>query len=194
MAVGPENIHRGTVARIGKAALVDPVPIAQVLAAGLADRPGKDAVASLEQRWSYVELDRASRRLAGRYAALGSKRGDRIASLMPNRGALLVHYLACLCGGFVAVPLNYRYTPVEMQHGIDKSGAAVLLFHDERRNDVEQLDAPSLQFVTYAAPPGGTEPSFEEMISGPDPSEPSDYLIARADALKRQQLPWRFLS
>ena len=153
------------------AALVDPVPIAQVLAAGLTDRPDKDAVASLEQRWSYVELDRASRRLAGRYSALGLKRGDRIASLMPNRGALLVHYLACLCGGFVAVPLNYRYTPVEMQHGIDKSGAAVLLFHDERRNDVEQLDAPSLQCVTYAAPPGGTEPTFEEMIAGADPVE-----------------------
>ena len=37
---------------------------------------------------------------------------------MPNRTALLIHYLACFRAGLVAVPLNYRYTHREIDHAL----------------------------------------------------------------------------
>jgi acyl-coenzyme A synthetase/AMP-(fatty) acid ligase len=55
---------------------------------------------------------------------------------MPNRPALIIHYLACLKAGLVAVPLNYRYTPPEIDHALEVSGASLLLHHAERDNDI----------------------------------------------------------
>jgi AMP-binding enzyme len=48
--------------------------------------------------------------LAGGYRGLGLEPGDRVASLVPNRVDLVVHYLACFRAGLIATPLNYRYT------------------------------------------------------------------------------------
>ena len=55
-------------------------------------------------------LEDSSGRLAASYLRLGLEPGDRIASLMPNRRQLVIHYLACFKAGLVATPLNYRYT------------------------------------------------------------------------------------
>jgi long-chain acyl-CoA synthetase len=41
----------------------------------------------------------------------------------------MVHYLACFKAGLVATPLNYRYTPPEIDHALKVSGASVLLAH-----------------------------------------------------------------
>ena len=122
--------------RLIGASLPPPVPLADLLRAGLDARPDDDALVSLETRWTFRQLDDVSTRLAAAYRSLGVRPGDRIASLMPNRGALLVHYLACIKGRFVAVPLNYRYTPLEIDHALEKSGAATLLHHAERATDV----------------------------------------------------------
>src|SRR6476620_10457994 len=81
-------------------------------------------------------LDATGPPLAGGYRALGLQPGDRIASLMPNRIALLVHYLACFKAGLVATPLNYRYTYREIDHALQVSGARALLAHEERGEDV----------------------------------------------------------
>ena len=81
-------------------------------------------------------LDSVSTRLAGNYLDLGLAPGDRIASLMPNRTELMVHYLACMKCGLVAVPLNYRYMAPEIDHALGVCGAKILLAHDERREDL----------------------------------------------------------
>ena len=56
--------------------------------------------------------------LAGGYRGLGLEPGDRVASLMPNRVDLVVHYLACFRAGLIATPLNYRYTAREIDHAL----------------------------------------------------------------------------
>ncbi|MGB1817473.1 MAG: AMP-binding protein, partial [Rubripirellula sp.] len=58
--------------------------------------------------------------------------GDRVATLMPNRPAQVIHNLACLRAGLVAVPMNYRYTPSEIDHTLQLSGASLLVHHQER--------------------------------------------------------------
>jgi acyl-CoA synthetase (AMP-forming)/AMP-acid ligase II len=90
---------------------------------------------------SWRELERVTTALAGGYRGLGLQPGDRIASLMPNRIDLLVHYLACFKADLVATPLNYRYTFREIDHALEVSGARALLGHVER---VEDLTASRL--------------------------------------------------
>ena len=104
-----------------------PIELVRLLEVGLKSKPDEAALVSLERTWSWRELEQASTRLAGQYLALGLVPGDRVASLMPNRGALLVHYLACVKAGLVATPLNYRYQAPEIDHALEVSGASLLV-------------------------------------------------------------------
>ena len=67
---------------------------------------------------------------------LGLTPGDRVASLMPNRTALLIHYIACMRAGLVPVPLNYRYPSAGIDHALEISEASLLVAHAERAQDL----------------------------------------------------------
>ena len=81
-------------------------PLNDLLRIGLDSVPNEIAIVSATRALTWRELDRASAALAGGYRALGLEPGDRIASLMPNRIDLVVHYLACFRAGVIATPLN----------------------------------------------------------------------------------------
>jgi acyl-CoA synthetase (AMP-forming)/AMP-acid ligase II len=118
-------------------ALASPAaPLNDLLEAGLARAPDETAIGSIVRSMTWRELDRESSALAGGYRGLGLSEGDRLASLMPNRIDLAVHYLACFKAGLVAAPLNYRYTFREIDHALEVSGADALLAHVERVEDV----------------------------------------------------------
>ena len=116
--------------------LIQPNPIGDLLSHGLKTKPDDLALVSAKTRITWRQLDDGSTQLASQYIALGLEPGDRVASLMPNRPALVIHYLACLKAGFVATPLNYRYMPPEIDHALDVSGASILFHHAERDKDV----------------------------------------------------------
>ncbi len=113
-------------------------PLDELLWAGLQARPDEVALVSAERALTWRELDEESARLAGGYRGMGLVAGDRLASLMPNRIDLVVHYLACFRAGLIATPLNYRYTFREIDHALEVSGAKALLAHGERAEDVAQ--------------------------------------------------------
>jgi long-chain acyl-CoA synthetase len=98
-----------------------------VIRAGLESDPDGLALVSARTRLTWQALDDLSSRLASGYLDLGLEPGDRIASLMPNRFELVVHYLACFKAGLVATPLNYRYTAPEIDHALAVSDARALL-------------------------------------------------------------------
>lgn len=117
--------------------LAEPAPpLESLLAAGLAARPRERALVSAVRSLTWEELDAESDRLAGGYRSLGLAPGDRLASLMPNRIDLVVHYLAAFKAGLVVTPLNYRYTHRELDHALEVSGARALLAHVARAEDV----------------------------------------------------------
>jgi long-chain acyl-CoA synthetase len=111
-------------------------PLDCLLRVGLTLYPTAVAIESAYRRLSWAELEEESARLAAGYLSLGLEPGDRVASLMPNRVALVVHYLACFKAGLVATPLNYRYTAREIDHALSVSTAAVLVAHTERAADI----------------------------------------------------------
>jgi long-chain acyl-CoA synthetase len=86
---------------------------------------------------------------------------------MPNRTALIVHYIACMKSGLIGVPLNYRYMSPEIDHALEVSGASVLLTHAERAKDIANSKLGSklpLGTITYGSK-GGASPSFEELVT-----------------------------
>ena len=126
-------------------------PLNDLLRVGLDAAPDEVAIASAHRALSWRELDRAGAALAGGYRRLGLRPGDRLASLMPNRVDLVVHYLACFRAGLIATPLNYRYTAREIDHALEVSGARVLLAHVERAEDVAASElAAALELGTIA--------------------------------------------
>ncbi|WP_231605430.1 class I adenylate-forming enzyme family protein [Synechococcus sp. CBW1006] len=134
-------------------------PLEQLLHRGLQHPdPRRPALISRRGVIGWQELDNRSAHLAGHYLRLGLQRGDRVASLLPNRLAVMLHLLACLRAGLVATPLNYRYTPAELDYALELSGARLLLFHAERLADVAasaQAAALPLGTLIYGAESAG---------------------------------------
>jgi len=116
--------------------LANPIQLAQLLQPGLKRTPDAPALVALDSRLTWRQLDTATANLAANLLRLGLRPGDRVASLMPNRTALIVHYIACMKAGLVAVPLNYRYVPPEIDHALEVSEATMLLAHAERDKDL----------------------------------------------------------
>ena len=167
---------------IAGATLARPIALAKVLEVGLQAKSREPALVSLERTWTWLELDQASTRLAGQYLARGLAPGDRVASLMPNRGALFVHYLACFKAGLVATPLNYRYQAPEIDHALEVSGASLLVAHVER-DDVlgssERVARLPLGRIHYGAQ-GGASSELEELMTRDLP--PINFPSPRPDA------------
>ncbi len=151
--------------------LEQPVELARILDLGLRTKPNDIALVSLERTWSWVQLDQASTSLARQYLSLGLVPGDRVASLMPNRGVLLVHYLACFKAGLIATPLNYRYQAPEIDHALEVSGASILVAHAERDDIVaasKQVAQLRLGRITYGAA-NSAHRKLEDLIAADDP-------------------------
>ena len=143
-----------------------------LLRIGLDADPRGLALVSAEARLTWQMLEDSSGRLAASYLGLGLEPGDRIASLMPNRRQLVIHYLACFKAGLVATPLNYRYTAPEIDHALRVSKASALLAHVERNEDLAASELahelPSGR-ISYGAPDHAAV-SFEELVSRGSPA------------------------
>jgi long-chain acyl-CoA synthetase len=172
--------------RLQGPSLTRPATPHDLLRAGLEADPDRPALIAATGRRTFNEVDRMSSRLAANLLTLGLQPGDRVASLMPNRPGLVVHYLACFKAGLVATPLNYRYTATEIDHALAVSDASALLVHAERIEGLQESRlAGGLRqgWITYG-PAEGPGPSFAELADDapdavppvlpvPDPSAPA---------------------
>ncbi len=129
------------------------------------------AIVSATAALTWQQLDESSERLARSYLRLGLEPGDRVATLMPNRLELMVHYLACFKAGLVATPLNYRYAAPQIDHALALSGSRLLVAHVERTRDIEQSDTAGsvdLGTIWFDETDGtGAGPTFESLLSEP---------------------------
>ncbi len=164
--------------------LNEPIRLHQILGRGLKANPDESVLDSAETRRTWRQLDQASDRLAANLLGLGLRAGNRVASLMPNHDALLVHYIACVKAGLVATPLNYRYVAPEIDHALEVSEASVLFAHAERDADIaasKRVPRLPLGVISYGAS-DGRSPSYEALVersplamelSAPEPADPA---------------------
>jgi long-chain acyl-CoA synthetase len=73
------------------------------------------AFAGERMRLSFRDLDTRVKRIAGELARNGFRRGDRLALLLPNEPEYIELVYACSYLGVIAVPMNTRYSAVEIE-------------------------------------------------------------------------------
>lgn len=150
------------------------VPLLDILGKGIGATPDEAALVSLRTRWTWRALDQACDRLARNLLGLGLKPGGRVASLMPNRTELLIHYLACMRAGLIATPLNYRYMPPQIDHALEVTEASVLLAHAERREDLaasRMVGRLPLGVISYWDRESSADRSDFEALLNEDPGD-----------------------
>lgn len=137
-----------------------------LLEKALAGKPDKTAIRTSSSQLSYRELDDYVRRVASGLRGKGVKRGDRVAWLLPNSIEAVVTTLACYQIGAVAVPLNYRYVTEEARDVLERTRAALLVFHATRKEIVNPLLESNINLTAYCVgDSGASTPSFEELLN-----------------------------
>lgn len=127
----------------------------------LVDAANKEAlVGTPPRRLTWGELSSEVDHLAARFAELGLKRGDVIATQMPNTVELVEVYLAAWSLGIVVSPLAVQYREHELT-GLTRKAEFTAYVTSGRSGDRDLLDEalairdrlPSITtFIRYAAP------------------------------------------
>lgn len=87
-----------------------------------------DAYVQMGRTMTYAELEDASRHFAAwLQTTAGLKKGDRLAIMLPNLLQYPVVMLAALRAGIIVVNTNPLYTPPELEHQLQDSGAEAIV-------------------------------------------------------------------
>ena len=102
------------------------------------DRP---AFSNMGATLSYGRLDALSRAFGAYLQAAGLARGDRVALMMPNLLQYPVTMFGVLRAGMTVVNVNPLYTPRELRHQLEDSGAkAIVVLENFARTAQEALE------------------------------------------------------
>ena len=77
--------------------------------------------------YSFWDIQQQANRLSNALAALGVKRGDRVALLLPQRPESAIAYMAIFQMGAVALPLSHLFGPDALEYRMEHAGASVAL-------------------------------------------------------------------
>lgn len=91
-----------------------------------------------------------------------------MALLLPNRPEALLVYLACFKSGLVAVPLDYRYRPPQINYVLRHSGSLVLVTHADRLGEVAACDeAKHIDVVAVGSADAGAGALLPDDVPAP---------------------------
>lgn len=89
---------------------------------------------------SYQECHRLVERFACGLAALGIRKGDRVALCLPNSPQAVIAYFGILRAGGIVVACNPTYTEHELSHQLRDAGARAVVVLDLMHQKVQHLD------------------------------------------------------
>ncbi|MFZ5558987.1 MAG: acyl-CoA synthetase [Pseudomonadota bacterium] len=81
--------------------------------------------------WTYWDIRRQANRLSNALAALGVRRGDRVAICLPQRPETAIAHMACYQMGAVAMPLSILFGPDALEYRLQNSETRVALADPE---------------------------------------------------------------
>jgi acetyl-CoA synthetase len=76
---------------------------------------------------TYAQLQQEANRMANLLAALGVRRGDRVAIVMPQRFETAIAYMAVFQLGAVAMPLSMLFGPEALEYRLQDSEAVIAI-------------------------------------------------------------------
>jgi long-chain acyl-CoA synthetase len=100
---------------------------------------GRKAYTCMDKSITYADVDRMSAQMAAWLQSRGMKQGARIAIMMPNVLQYPVAMAAALRAGYTIVNVNPLYTPRELQHQLNDSGAEAIVVLENFAHTVEQV-------------------------------------------------------
>ena len=77
-------------------------------------------------RYTFWDVQREANRLSNALAALGVKRGDRVALILPQRPEMAIAYMAIFQMGAIALPLSHLFGPEALEYRMEFAGASVV--------------------------------------------------------------------
>jgi len=123
------------------------------------ENPDHTAVIFKGNKISYRILEAAIKRFASALQGLGIKKGDRVAIHLPNCPQFPIAYYGVLISGAIVVPCNPVYTPRELKHQLNDSGAKLIVtlssFYPmvkELRQETKLEDVLVAKIKTYFPP------------------------------------------
>ncbi len=99
--------------------------------------------------YSYAELQQAADALSHALRALGVRRGDRVAIVMPQRFETAVAYMAVLQMGAVAMPLSILFGPEALEYRLQDSETVLAIGDDSSMANLQMIrqQCPALRTV-----------------------------------------------
>jgi acetyl-CoA synthetase len=131
-------------------------------------------------RFSYLDLDTASRRLAACLRAHGVARGDRVAIVLPQRFETAVAHMAVQRLGAIAMPMSILFGPQALEFRLQDSGACVAIADEASLAALRGLRAtcPTLRLIVAV---GDRVHREVGRAAGDTANSASGTLAARAD-------------
>jgi acetyl-CoA synthetase len=77
--------------------------------------------------YSFWDIQQAANRLSNALAALGVKRGDRVAIILPQRPETAIAYVAVFQMGAIALPLSHLFGPDALEYRMEHAEASVAI-------------------------------------------------------------------
>lgn len=127
------------------------------------------------RRFTYVQLNERTNRLANALRGVGFTKGNVIAFLSKNRAEVMETFYANAKSGFLGLPLNYRLANKEIIHLLELYEAKALIFENDFIEVAQEarLQLPGIKkyiIIGDEAPDFALE--YEALIAESSPMEP----------------------
>jgi long-chain acyl-CoA synthetase len=114
-------------AGVPKTLIYPDAPIHSLLEGAAKRAPERMALEFLGHTMSYAHLLENARRFAGSLSAMGVKKGDRVAIMLPNCPQFVIAFYGAMMLGAVVVNTSPLYVARELEHQLRDSGAETLV-------------------------------------------------------------------
>lgn len=107
------------------------ISLTQLLDQSVKKYPDHIAMTFYEKTYTYSELNASIKKAAKGLSALGVKKGDRVAIMLPNCPQYPISFYSSLLCGATIVQVNPMYKASELVHILNDSGAKFLIIMDK---------------------------------------------------------------
>jgi len=112
----------------------------------------RNAIACMDKMLTYGEIDQLSIRLGAFLQSRGLAKGARVALMMPNVLQYPVAIAAVLRAGYTVVNVNPLYTPRELEHQMNDSGAEAIILLENFATTLQQaLPKTQIKHIVVAS-------------------------------------------
>ena len=165
-------------------------PLGKLLSYQAGLYPDRDFLVVGDRSWTYREFDEWVSQIAGSLYALGLRKGDKLAIMLPNCAEFMGLWFACARLGVIEVPVNINYRGPLLQHILSHSDASIAVVD---ANYVERIAHETVGFGKLerlvlwsrepAAKPSAPIPAltFDEFMAGSTPFP--DIEVSHADTM-----------